>query len=538
MKINYMIKYSWKSLIYKQDRLFTLLNIIAVTATMTVLVGLSGLLVSFQVYTESVLQKLPLCIEIFKSKDSLVQDLKEVEPQLNALVGFDALYKIVPTNLTFLNTNKIPYNIRGCTLSPHENFIIKDIFDIPVQFQSKEKLEQPFDEIGLIVSFDFLKKLNYLPEEAYFEKKETWKSEQLPKQLKILVTETNTSGNITSIPLPIPILAIVPNLQRAEYMITEDFYNLTLHWQHEFQYMLQDRNKKKLVELQPEIRQAYWILTDEECFWLEDHPDIIALYQQYVSVKLNIEFTETESGYEQRLTVNPLSEGMKLTLDQLNTLYQSLQQNKELENLGMYKTKTKDMYVRSWSDFLPIQHQHQYIQAALYMKERHQILSTLEELRTMGLFASSILERYIKTFENQEKFFKNALIIVFGLVLFLSSTVLFSTFYSSLLRKKKEIGIFKAYGASNFLVLMLMYIQSTMLIIVGCGLGIYVGEKIGKFLSIWINSFASLSDTGLKFILPHEYLLNLIILLVITCWIAVFIPSQIAMSIDPAEVVR
>ena len=56
MKINYMIKYSWKSLIYKQDRLFTLLNIIAVTATMTVLVGLSGLLVSFQVYTESVLQ--------------------------------------------------------------------------------------------------------------------------------------------------------------------------------------------------------------------------------------------------------------------------------------------------------------------------------------------------------------------------------------------------------------------------------------------------------------------------------------------------
>ena len=171
--------------------------------------------------------------------------------------------------------------------------------------------------------------------------------------------------------------------------------------------------------------------------------------------KLNIEFTETESGYEQRLTVNPLSEGMKLTLDQLNTLYQSLQQNKELENLGMYKTKTKDMYVRSWSDFLPIQHQHQYIQAALYMKERHQILSTLEELRTMGLFASSILERYIKTFENQEKFFKNALIIVFGLVLFLSSTVLFSTFYSSLLRKKKEIGIFKAYGASNFLVLCL-----------------------------------------------------------------------------------
>jgi len=65
-----------------------------------------------------------------------------------------------------------------------------------------------------------------------------------------------------------------------------------------------------------------------------------------------------------------------------------------------------------------------------------------------------------------------------------------------------------------------------------------LGKKIGKFLSIWINSFASLSDTGLKFILPHEYLLNLIILLVITCWIAVFIPSQIAMSIDPAEVVR
>ena len=68
-----------------------------------------------------------------------MQDLKEVEPQLNALVGFDALYKIVPTNLTFLNTNKIPYNIRKFVHFHHMKILfIKDIFDIPVQFQSKE----------------------------------------------------------------------------------------------------------------------------------------------------------------------------------------------------------------------------------------------------------------------------------------------------------------------------------------------------------------------------------------------------------------
>lgn len=538
MKINYMIRYSWHTLVNRQDRLFTLLNILAVTATMAILVGLSGLLVSFHNYTEAVLQKMPLCIEIFKSKDSLIKDLQEVESEIQKLPGYENLYKIVPTNLAFLSKNGFPCNVRGCTLSPQENIILHDIENQSVQFLSKEALSQPFDEIGLIVSFDFLRRLGYIAENAYYERPETWQKELLPHNIFVQMIAKNSMGVVSNVIVPIPIVAIVPNLPRAEYMITEDFYNITLHWQHEFQYMLKDRHNQLLVTPKPEILQAYWTLTDDELSWLEENEDILSLYQQALQIKLTLEFVEVEDDYEQRLIATPLFIGTKLNTEQLNNLHSMLQKNEELQNIEQYNTVSHTIESQSWSDFPPITHKHQYIQAALYMKDRNNIIPALDELRTIGLFASSTIEKYITTFNNQEAFFKTATFVIFSLILFLSSIVLFSTFYSSLLRKRHEIGIFKAYGASNFLVFILLYIQSTMIIITGCILGIYSGCKMGQFLSARINAFSNLAEGGLIFLLPQQYILQLIGILIATCWIAIFIPSRIAMSIDPAEVVR
>ncbi|NUM34789.1 MAG: FtsX-like permease family protein [Candidatus Brocadiae bacterium] len=535
-----MLSYSWKAVENRQDRIFSLLNVLSVTATMLILISLSGLLYAFKNYSESILNKLPLRIEIFKPKDTLLQDLSEIESKILRLSGIQSFHKRVPTLVSFVGSGKTTgissSSIQGCTIPDNEPYSLVDIQGRSVRFFSKEEMKSPFSEIGFIISFDFLKKLGHLGQNVYFEKKETWKEKNLPTYLTIKVDQKSDSGIPIAMELNIPIIAIVPVLERGDYMITEDFYNLLLNWNHAFRYMLKDRNNQPLVKIEPEIVKAFYVLTQEEGEWIENNGEILSLYQRQMPMKIYLDFAEIEGKFESRLVIEPVSQ--RLDFAKLSELEFNLRSHSMLKNLAHFQKEEKNLEVQDWKRFLPIEYRHQYIQASLYLRDRKFIHETLESLRSMGLFASSPLERYLKTFSRQESFFTGATIVIFSLVLFLSSVVLFSTFYSSILRKRKEIGIFKAYGASSFLVLILFYIQTTVIVFLGCISGIAIGFQTGIFLSKSLNHFAHLSQGGLEFSLPLSSVFGLTSVMLLTSWIAVFIPARIAISVDPAEVVR
>ena len=541
VRLNYMFRYSWNALWNQQDRAFSLLNMLSVAITVLILIALTGLLQAFKNYTEAVLSKLPLRIEIFKSKDALVQDLGQMEREICTLSGAKALYKRIPVFLSFVSAANVVVSsqggLRGCTMSPQEPFVFEDIRGKTIAFLPKEKIPSgQWDEIGICITFDLLKKLGYLPDSAMPGKPESWQGLQLPTQLKIYIADSQSAAS--GVELPVPILGIVADLARGDYAITEDLYHLLLNWQAPFLYMLCDRHGKPLVTPQPEIVKAHYVLAEDQFSWLEQNNKLLGYYEQSMPVKLVAEFWEANGNFEERLTITPANSKDSVKKTVLDQLELELRKHPVLKNLGTRQDEQQQLRVQGWQDFSTPPRRHQYMQGALYANHRNAIEPTLEQLRTLGLFASSPLERYLKTFARQEQFFVSATVAIFGLVLFLSGVVLFSTFYSSILRKKKEIGIFKAYGASRLLVLLLLYIQSTTIILFGSGLGIICGIPIGKIIAAWLNDFARLSETMLRFYLPLSAIGILVSIMLVTAWLAIFVPARIAVTVDPAEVVR
>ena len=578
-----MIRYSWSAICNRQDRMFSLLNIFSVSTTMLILVSLTGLLNSFKNYSESILDKLPMVIEIFKSKDTLIEDLSRIEMQIRQLPdakkfcfllpdrhgkeldegmlgeelrkNFEingchlsaesvlnvsnkgslwtishrnnplqysvekedrglavygvSIFKRVPVFMTFLDSQQQTLapkdNPTGCTTLPHEPLDFVDIHGKKVSFLDKRKLGLPFDEVGLIVSFELLKKLGHLPPKAVSDRMETWQGEKIPKSLLVRLVDTKQVNNPPSCNLPVPIIGVIAQLSRGDYLITEDFYNLVLNWRHPFRYMLKDRKGQPLLPPQEEVTRAFYVLTPEEAEWADTHLDALKSYEKNARVQIFFQTWESGGEFQERLAIEPVGLGQKLSQDVLETLDRKFREHPELKNLAAVQKKEEQERVREWQEFLPIDHAHQYMQAAFYAKDRTMITPLLERLRGMGLFASSPLERYLKTFESQERFFVGVTVAIFCLVLFLSSVVLFSTFYTSILRKRKEIGIFKAYGASRLLVMGLFYIQSSLIVLLGGGLGVVGGYYVGRVLSQWINRFAMLSESKLIFYLPESY---------------------------------
>lgn len=570
MRLSYMISYACKSTLHKHDRVFSLLNISSVAVTMMILVALTGLLKSFKDYSENILRQFPLRIEIFKAENVLYNDLQEIEKDICALKGVSGCYKRVPTAIRFLKADGVerPYPPRGCTILPQESLQIKDVRGEDVRFLNRDKIDSRFDEVGIIASFDFLKTLAYFPDSALPNKPETWEGSEVPKVLHVILKESKEQSPKETV-LPVPLVGVVDNLRDA-YIITEDFFNIIGSWRDEFRYILTDRHGQKLMEPEVKITGAHYVLTDEEqidwvyenwgsgktlailpertrlqetAVWLEDHPEIEQ--QRLLKIYVFHQSWETETSYEDRLVISPVTQ-QTLTPQQIELVKRKLREFPPLQKLDDIREHKEGAVVQTWADFPEITGKHQYIQAAVYAKDREDIMPLLEKLSEMGVVPSTPLKDYLKTFDRQEKFFKNAAMAIFVLILFLAAIVLFSTFYASVQRKRKQIGILKACGAPGPLIRKLYYMESAIVIAVGMAIGIYGGLKIGNFMTNWISNFVKLSEKELIFSLPGLDITGFFALdiaritavVAAFCWLAIYIPAQIASNTDPAQVVR
>ena len=625
MKISYMVRYSWNSICNRQDRIFSLLNIFSVAATMLILVALSGMLLAFKDYSESILSKIPLRIDIFKSKDSLIEDLGKREPEIRRMPGVKRplftiassaaaeqlavkkisadlrtafarhqceltdqaavvktqdnewwledrgesyfierqanqlqvyrtfFFKSIPTFISFIDATGKPVSglqaPNGCTTVPQEPLALRDIAGHKVELfsalqlqeryrQKGVKIKAYFDEIGLIVTFNLLKKLSYLPNNAVADNPGTWQNKKLPERLTIQALDTKQVNNPQTTALPVPLIAVVSSLPRGDYLVAEDFYNILIQWQNPFRYMLHDRDGKPLLVPQPEIIKAYYVLKDNHAEWVDINLQQLQKYEKTTPTRIFFQTWEGAGAFEERLVIVPAPGRRHLPRKVALNLDSIFRQQPQLKDLVPLRWEQEKTVVRNWEAFLPLQRSYQYMQASLYASDRNLVRPLLEQLRTMGLFASSPLERYLKTFESQERFFVGVTLAIFILVLFLSSVVLFSTFYTSILRKQREIGIFKAYGASRSLVLLLFYLQSSIVVCIGSVLGILAGLQSGRMFSEWINSFARLAESKLTFSLPIELILILFGVVFTSCLLAIFIPARLAIAVDPAQVVR
>jgi ABC-type antimicrobial peptide transport system permease subunit len=334
---------------------------------------------------------------------------------------------------------------------------------------------------------------------------------------------------------------VIDDIGRGEYLVTEDFYTVLLHWQSSFLYLLEDRSGKKLVLPEEKIEGAFYTLTIEQEEILNDELyDVIDDLMVELSLEIFTESNENpETGeFEERLVVLPVQTGLYLKQDVIESLDKKLRNNDSLANLPEVVLQKIKPEVQTWQDFLPITSEHQYMQAAVYVKERKDIQTTLSILREMGLFASSPLERYLKTFAQQEQFYVGATVAIFILILFLAGSVLFSTFYASVQRKRKQIGILKATGAPGSLIRKMFYIEAFIIACLSSIIGVIGGLQLGKYSVFQLSNIANISNNLFIFHISSNQIIAIVLFICLFCWIAVFIPAWIASRTDPAQVIR
>lgn len=129
-----------------------------------------------------------------------------------------------------------------------------------------------------------------------------------------------------------------------------------------------------------------------------------------------------------------------------------------------------------------------------------------------------------------------------GIALIVSTLGIVNTMITSVLERTREIGIFKAVGATNFQVMAVFLVESALIGFVGglVGLGLAAlatipGDLIAKSI---ISDRAAVPYAGGVFVIPLWLALTGPALGTITAVIAAILPARRASSIDPVKALR
>ncbi|MEM4772915.1 MAG: FtsX-like permease family protein, partial [Nanoarchaeales archaeon] len=109
-----------------------------------------------------------------------------------------------------------------------------------------------------------------------------------------------------------------------------------------------------------------------------------------------------------------------------------------------------------------------------------------------------------------------------------------NTMFSSVIERKKEIGILKALGMRNIHVLKIFLLES---IIIGFFAGIF-GILIGSFGSKIFEYAYSIYGYNFKVYLGIDLILISFLIPIFVCIISGFVPAYQASKIDPVEILK
>lgn len=129
-----------------------------------------------------------------------------------------------------------------------------------------------------------------------------------------------------------------------------------------------------------------------------------------------------------------------------------------------------------------------------------------------------------------------------GIAMLVSTLGIINTMITSVLERTREIGIYKAVGASDFQVMSMFLMESGLIGLIGglVGLGIAAlatlpGNKIAAYL---IANQMALSFEGTVFVMPLWLVVGGPLLGTLTAVLAAFVPARHAARIDPVKALR
>ncbi|NCO18018.1 hypothetical protein COT60_00530 [Candidatus Pacearchaeota archaeon CG09_land_8_20_14_0_10_30_9] len=126
-------------------------------------------------------------------------------------------------------------------------------------------------------------------------------------------------------------------------------------------------------------------------------------------------------------------------------------------------------------------------------KTKEDVEKTLRRIRNVKVgeenFQVSTPEASLELINQVLEGVKIFIVIVASISIFIGSLGIVNTMTTSVLERKKDIGIMKSIGATNNQIFLQFFIESSLLGLVGGLIGALFGELIGIFGTIGINSF-------------------------------------------------
>ena len=113
-----------------------------------------------------------------------------------------------------------------------------------------------------------------------------------------------------------------------------------------------------------------------------------------------------------------------------------------------------------------------------------------------------------------------------GVALFLAGVGLYALMAFSVTRRRREIGIRRAFGAEKGQILKLLFRQATVEMVLGLSIGLLLALALGKGLSRMLFQVSPSDPVAL---------VSVVVIMVLVCALAVFVPARRAAHIEPAD---
>ncbi|BBM85909.1 hypothetical protein [Candidatus Uabimicrobium amorphum] len=260
---------------------------------------------------------------------------------------------------------------RGVGISAEEGISWPDIRGHRVRFLTKKQLNSPVDEIGIIVSFSFLKSRRYLPYDANLHEKDTWENVLLPSKIDLEVDSWHGKSTI-----PVPVIGVVADeFLPKPYVITCGFLEILRNWRSEFLYMLKNRKNEPLVL--PPAQSIYYTLTESQRMWLQDNEKVVEQIEEKLSIPVFVDFWDNGEAIQCRLVIEPEEEISRKKVKEIDEHLRSYTELRDLPEamvdfIPVWKWENVEFYRKYDADHF-----------AIYLKNNDQ--NVLQELKKIGL---------------------------------------------------------------------------------------------------------------------------------------------------------
>jgi len=180
-------------------------------------------------------------------------------------------------------------------------------------------------------------------------------------------------------------------------------------------------------------------------------------------------------------------------------------------------------------------------QAVLFVDDIKNVKEVVEKVEALGMRSRSIVE-FLERERLTYLLIFGGMTCVAGVALLVASLGIANTMLMSVLERRREIGIMKAVGASNWQLQTLFVIEGGLIGLIGGLLGLLLAWSISFPGDAWVRSMVQrdmqIELTGSIFAFPGWIAMTVLLFTVGVTVVAALYPSRLAARVDPVTALR